>query len=512
MIFTPWTHQARSVEQVLDAIHNGARRICLTSPTGTGKSRMMRMLVERYLESDLKVIIYTNRKMLLEQTSTVFGGIDFGVRAAGHTDERWKDLQISSIQTEISRLKNPDKYRGWKLHQADLVIVDEAHVQIGAEVRDILTRHVEDGSPIVGFTATPIDLGQVYDQLIVGCTMSEGRACGALVPAWIYGPDEPDLRRMGVKLKGSEFTEGQAKKALMTTTIFGRVWEWWNRLNPDHGPTIGFAPGVPESLYFAQEFWRRGVSSAHIDGTEVWINGERQYTSQSARDDILAAHREGRIKVIWNRFVMREGIDMPWATHLILATIFGSLSGFLQTAGRGLRSSPGKMLCRIQDHGGNWWRHGSPNADREWFLDYTDAMINGLREEMLRKAGAAKEPVRCPECALILSSRVCQCGYQSNRQTWPRPVVQLDGSLKQIDATLYRKRSIDTRDGAKENWIKCYWRAFKSKNGMNFRSAMALYQAENSWQYPDPNWPFMPIETVDFFRKVSEVPRSRLRS
>lgn len=510
-----WEHQSRTALAVHAAIDNGAKRICVQSPTGTGKSVIMGLLAKAYLNEDRKVVCYTNRRQLLDQTTRNFGGfdLDHGIRAAGHEDERWKDFQISSIQTEVSRLKKPERHRGWELHRAELILIDEAHVNLGPEVRDIIARHIEMGGVVVGFTATPVDMAQVYDQLIVGCTVEEGRKCGALVPAVCYGPDEPDLRQMGIKLAADDYSENQQKKAMMTPTLFGRVFEWWNRLNPSHKPTIGFAPGVAESLWLAQEFWKRGISAAHIDGSEVWMDNNRSYTSQEARDDILAAHKEGRIKVIFNRFVLREGIDMPWAEVGILATIYGSVSSYLQSVGRLLRASPstGKTRALIIDHGGNWHRFGDPNADREWYLEYTSSMINGMREEELRKLGPGKEPVRCPWCAMILQNRVCECGFTSMRQTWPRPVVQVNGTLKELNGSLFRKRAIDTRSGARENWIKMYYRAFNSKNRMTFRQAIACYQSENQFQYPDHSWPFMPFETIDLFRRVADVPRERLR-
>lgn len=515
-MITPRSYQLRTHNETVEAIRLGKKRICVQSPTGTGKTLIMGMLAKHVLDQEKRVVIYTNRKLLLDQSSKNFGGFDLehGVRAAGHEDQRWMPFQISSVQTETRRLKNPEKYRGWDLHRADLVMVDEAHVQTGPEVRDILSKHVEMGGVIVGYTATPLDMAQVYDHLIIGCTMKEARAAGALVPAMVYGPDEPDLKRMGIALKTDDFSEKQQQTAMMTPTIFGRVWEWWNKLNPEHKPSIGFAPGVPESLWFAREFWRKGVSSAHIDGSDVWINGEREYTSQAAREDIMQAHKEGRIKIIWNRFVLREGIDMPWAEVGILATIYGSIASYIQSVGRLLRSSTatGKKEAIIIDHGGNWHRFGSPNADREWNLEYTAAMINGLREETLRRSGLDREPVRCPECAMILSARVCPCGYQSNRQTWPRPVVQIDGSLKMVEASLFKKRTIDATPGGPKRWEKCYWIAFHSKTRMTFRQAIGLYQQNNYWKFPDSNWPFMPKEQLDLFRRVCDVPRERLRS
>src|SRR5262249_18752567 len=158
----------------------------------------------------------------------------------------------------------------------------------------------------------------------------------------------------------------------------------FERLNPLHRRTILFAPGVPESIWFAEQFVKKGVSAVHIDGENVWVNGTLYESSRTAREDVLAASKEGRIVVLCNRFVLREGIKAPWLVHGILATVFGSLQSYLQAGGRLLRAYPGLESVSLQDHGGNWWRHDSLNADREWRLEDTNTSVAGRREDRMR--------------------------------------------------------------------------------------------------------------------------------
>src|ERR1700761_974294 len=97
-----WPHQIQGVQDVLKAIARGELRILLTSPTGGGKTRMMIMLASHFLRQGKKVVIYSNRRQLVTQTSSEMNiaGLAHGVRAAGHEDNRERDFQISSIQTE----------------------------------------------------------------------------------------------------------------------------------------------------------------------------------------------------------------------------------------------------------------------------------------------------------------------------------------------------------------------------------------------------------------------------
>jgi DNA repair protein RadD len=508
---TPWPHQTRGHGLILDAIAGGHMRNCYALPTAGGKDRIMAMLIESWTEARLKTALYTNRKLLIEQTSRVMNehGIDHGIRAAGFdADDAFHPVQICSLQTENRRVFKDGR---WRLHDADRVLIDEAHLQTGDVMQKVMAHHLADGAAIVGMTATPLGLDGLYDKLIVGSNMSELRKCGALVPCVHFGPDEPDLREIKVPL-GEDLTERQAVKVMMRDGIIGRVLKWFERLNPKHKPTILFAPGVRESIWFAEQFESVGVRAAHIDGENVWLAGKLVRSSREARAEVLAKSKSGEIVVVCNRFVLREGIDAPWLEHGIFATVFGSLQTFIQSGGRLLRASPstGKTQAVIQDQGGNWWRHGSLNADREWSLEYTSATVAGMREDRLR-GKRDKEPVRCRQCGLILNSWRCRlCGFEVQNNKKSRPVVQSDGTLKEMTGDIFRPRRICQKPNAEQIWERMYWRARNS--GMTFRQAIALFAQENNWGWPSRSWRLMPVEEIDFFRCVADVPVERLRS
>ena len=326
-----WPHQANALDELLAALNWGEKRILVTSPTGGGKTVVAANLARDFLDRKKRVILYTNRRLLIEQFASVLTvhGFDFGIRAAGHAPDRGCPFQIASVQTEAARsMKGKEE-----LFPADLVLVDEAHLQTGNTVQELQTYYAGLGAAWVGFTATPIDLGLLYSKLIVAGTNSELRQCGALVPCQMWGPDEPDLKAYKAELAaGKDLSEKKASSAMggKSKHLFGRVFEWFEKLNPDHRPTILFAPGVDESMWFAEQFTERGIPAAHIDGKNVWVNGEQKPTTPERRQEILDGSRDGSIKVITNRYVMREGIDAPWLEHGIFATVFGSLQTYLQ--------------------------------------------------------------------------------------------------------------------------------------------------------------------------------------
>lgn len=503
-----WPTQVTGIAGVHNAIARGQRRICLTSPTGGGKTRMMAELARHYTEQNAKVCLYTNRRLLFAQLVKDMEGFGFevGMRISGEVTNSEALLQISSIPTEIARTH---KRNLWEMVNASLVFVDEAHLQKGDQARKVIDAHHAAGAIIVGVTATPLDLEGIYQHLVQAGTTSDLRACGALVPCHHFAPDEPDIKRLKVPL-GKDLSENQIKSVIMTQGIFGRVFTNWERLNPEHKPTILFAPGVPESVWFAEQFWANGVTAAHIDGQEVWINGKFvRGNKDRLRKEVLELSQCGGIKVLCNRYVLREGIDAPWLAHGIFATIFGGIGSYLQSGGRLLRSHPSLSHVTLQDHGGNWWRHGSLNADRIWSLGLTNDYLCNRREDDLR-AKREREPRRCPKCTQVLAGDKCPCGYQLPQREKSRPVVQSDGTLKEMVGDIFGPRRITTRPDGPSIWKKMYYRSKTDKGAKTFRAAMALFAYENNFGWPNPDWPFMPRYTDDFYRLVKDVPEENL--
>lgn len=516
-----WAHQVQGVEDVMAAHKDGARVVALTSPTGGGKTAMMHDLAQLYLNLNQKVVLYTNRKLLIEQITSDLdeAGIKHGVRAAGHQDRRDELFQVSSLATENTRVF---KAQRWSLHDAALVLIDEAHNQTGPTVKKIIEQHLAGGALVVLITATPIGLGDMADELVVAGTNTQLRACGALVRAKHFGCDEPDLAGIGraalAKLQaGQDLTDVENASAVMTPGIYARVAEHYRRLNPQGKPSILFAPGVRESMWFAQEFEALGIKAAHIDGDEIWVDGETFQSTAERREALLIRSRLGDIKILCNRFVLREGINAPWLAHGIFACVFGSLKSYLQSGGRLLRASPFLSFVTIQDHGGNWWRHGSLNADRTWTLDMTDRMAAGIHFEESTDPKKPK-PFVCGGCKATLVYRevtadrvvTCpECGHQMDLRKRSRPVVQADGTLTEHFGDPIKPRLTRQNDDTQALWVKSYWRAKASKKGMTFNEARGLFCHEHGY-FPPPNLKLMPRVAGDWYRKVRHVPQENL--
>lgn len=500
---TLWPPQERGLNELAELLATPQLRACVTLPTGGGKTRMMQCVLKL---AGFRQLLLTGRKMLLEQTARVLteGGIEFGIRASGYDPDHSQRIQLAMIQTEYARRGKMPR------HACDIVHVDECHSHTANQMAAL--REYYRDAKWIGWTATPLDLEDLYNTLIVAGNMEDLRRCGAIVPAIHFGPDEPDMTGFKHRTKTGEYRAKDVVKAIRTHHVFGRVVKFYHKLNPEQHPTILFAPGVPESLWFAQRLWSMGVNAAHVDGDNVWMDGTMYESDHAARDAVAERSKAGEVKIVCNRFVLREGIDWPWIRHGIFATIFGSIKSYLQSGGRVLRQYyvdgvPQLERVTIQDHGGNWWRHGSLNASRVWRVGADDYTERAVREELMRRK-KIPDPIVCPRCAAVrLSGPKChECGYE--HELTARRVIEHDGTIREHRGDILRPRVMYGRPDVERKWTAIYWRAHNAD--MTFAQARGLFQYENNYRWPPDNLPLMPRRITDWFEKVRNVPREEL--
>lgn len=508
----PWPHQENGVRAVLQAIEKG-EHTCLTSPTGSGKTAIIMALLRWCVATGRRAILYTNRIMLTEQTMRVLEShdIQYGVIAATEpqAEDRFKSVQLASVHTVNSRALKRKTEDVWR---ADLVIVDEAHQMASGKFERVIREHIAKDGTAIGITATPMGVSHLYPNLYIAGTTRGCIKCGALVPALYKAPWEMNTTKLKLQSNG-EFSLDGIRKDVWTLEIYGKVFDSWQEHNPDARPTLGFAPGVKESKWFCDEYSRRGVRAAHIDGNDVRVDGTDYKSDRAAREQVIDEWRKGDIKVIWNRFVLREGIDFPWMYHLILACPIGSLHGYIQTCGRVLRRSeetPDHVL--ISDHAGNYWRHRySPNDDIDWETYYNvDPSVPTRRQLDSLGEDSEREPRVCPRCRSVLRGRQCPpppfgCGLYVQGRT--RRVLQTNGKLVEVSKPAVRRKAIRETPTTYRLWRDMFFRFRQAGRTLAQAEAYFFY---NYHYYPPRDLPLMPHDEVHRFRKIKDIPMSKL--
>ena len=184
---TPWPHQLRGVRRLMDHLEN-VQGCTLCAPTGGGKTKMMQAILGACDIAGKRTALYTNRRLLTKQIAEGFAehGLQFGVFAASMPELRddSQPHQIVSTQTVCSRGCIPE---------ADVVLIDEAHLQLGPEAINIFQDHLSRGALIIPVSATPLGCKAIAPQIVVAGKNSELRACKAHVPAIVTGVHEMDV-------------------------------------------------------------------------------------------------------------------------------------------------------------------------------------------------------------------------------------------------------------------------------------------------------------------------------
>lgn len=506
------------IEDIRSGDKGLGKSILGVAPPGAGKSRIMIELCKREVERGGRPLVKVHRKMLLEQMVGVFqsAGIRVGVISPDYVPDYDAPVLIGSSQTLFSRAVRTSKI---EFPEATLIVNDEAHQQTSMTERAlafgalnegfIQSGYLARGVDMVGFTATPLMEQRVYSHLIQIVQYSKLREERMHQIVKVFGPSEIDVAGLRQNATG-EFSEKKLEGRV--TKIFGDVYENWMLLNPDGLPTVLFAPSLDSSKWFCYQLNAKGVTAGHIGADGILMpNGagrvEVYPATKATRAELLKRSREGSIQILCNRFILREAIDMPWLYHAIFATVMGSTTTALQSVGRLQRYYPSYDFKILQDHGGFYWRHGSPNSDRHWRLGLTNREYQIERIKRLQK-GEIQEGICCPKCGFWrYSGPVClneKCRHAHTQSV--RRIQQVSGKLKETEGQVYVQKNDFDR-------CKAIWRRMLFSCGAiggTVGSAVARANDEARSLGLTIDWsemPFKPpgVNSVDWHRKVRDV-------
>ena len=352
----PRPYQTKGVADIRAAFA-WARAVLAVFPTGAGKTTIIAMIVLAAIARGSRVVIMAHREELITQIRDRLAafGITAAIIKAGHPEDPANPVQVASVQSLAGRMDR---------HAApDLLIVDEAHHSLATTYRAIFDAWSR--TRILGLTATPwrLDgrgLGEVFQAMVLGPTVSELIQEGHLVPARIVGATR-GVDLSGVASSGGDFDIAALEKAMARSGLDGDAVRDFSRYFPSSGTAVAFCVSVAHARRVAEAFNTAGIPAAVLTGSD------KDAHRKAVLEDLAAE----RIRVLCSVDVISEGFDLPAISAVILLRPTKSLSLFLQQVGRALRPAPGKQWAWVFDHAGNSLHqgHGHPESDRAWTLD-----------------------------------------------------------------------------------------------------------------------------------------------
>ncbi len=345
-------------QRILDAleaersVHDRWRNLVVAA-TGTGKTVVAAFDFKRFFERQqrqARLLFVAHRKEILEQACGTFRGVlriaDFGELLVGpYTASRLDHLFCSVDMLHTRRL--------WEQVGADFydfIIVDEVHHGPAASYRSVF----EQFTPriLLGLTATPerMDGASVAvdfdNRFAAEIRLPEALEEKLLCPFHYFGVADPislaadQFWRNGkydVMQLESVYTSVDSRALQRLEVIVAALQRYEPDLDRVRG--IGFCVSVRHAEFMAEKFNERGIRSEMLVGE----------TDQDSRTRILDDFRAGRLRFLFTRDVLNEGLDVPEINTVLFLRPTESLTVFLQQLGRGLRHAPGKDSVTVLD-------------------------------------------------------------------------------------------------------------------------------------------------------------------
>ena len=342
-------YQRQAIADVVSAWGDGLSRVCLSLPTGSGKTTTAAGLALQACREGVRVGWLSDRLPLLDQARREFerAGLTCALLQGGNTDDGDKlsaaDVVLCSSQTVSARGLTPD---GLGL---GVLIIDEAHYDRAASRRWLLLGEV----PTLGLTATPLarwmthdeGYGAPWQQLVAPMTTREAMERGWLIDpvfrAEVYDPDDLPEDIGDPTGAGGDWSDEQAARIMgRHTRAIVEAWLALVRLPLDRGgfqgpqgelacATIVQASTIEHAEALAQAF-RDGTPDRHD-----WAPLHSRLAPQEC-DRLIDQHRGGRVNLV-SVSKLSVGFDSPETCILVSARPSRKLITWAQLVGRIMR-------------------------------------------------------------------------------------------------------------------------------------------------------------------------------
>ncbi len=412
--------QSETVQRLREALKSH-QSVLLRAPCGFGKTVVAAYMAGGIHRAKKRVIIGVHRRELARQTALTFDqfGIPYGYIMAGQASNPFASVQIASADT----LRNRPS-----LISCDWFIPDEAHLWGDGTRAELIERARDGGAHLIPLTATPQrgdgkPMSRIADIIVSGPSERDLIKAGNLARYKPVAPARPDLSQLHVR--AGEYVPAEVDELMSRPAVVADAVRYWKQFASGKR-TIAFAPSRKRGGEYAAEFRANGIAAEFIDGE----------TPDAERRNVISAFADGRVSVLFNCALFREGFDLSAQVGrnvpiqaVALYNPTKSLPLAIQMMMRPMRPQDDEAI--ILDHAGiminrdGTINHGFPDDEREWSLD---GRIKG---------GGNSEPtiptVTCAECFGVFRPAP-ECPYcHAPRETYAREIEEFDAQLEALD-------------------------------------------------------------------------------
>ena len=334
MTLRPYQQEAH--DAVLSMWKDGADRLLLVLPTGTGKTIVFAAITNDRVKEGSRVLILAHRGELLDQAADKLRkstGLGSALeKAESSCFGSWYRVVVGSVQTLMreNRLKKfPENY-------FSTIIIDEAHHVISDSYQKVLQHFPR--AKVLGVTATPDrgdmkDLGTYFEHIAYEYTLPQAIREKYLSPIRaLTVPLKIDISQVSVQ--AGDFKVGEIGTAL--DPYLEQIATEMESYCKDR-KTVVFLPLVKTSQKFRDILNAHGFMAAEVNG------------NSEDRAEILEDFDTGKYNVLCNSMLLTEGWDCPSVDCIIVLRPTKVRSLYCQMVGRGTRLFPGKDHLLLLD-------------------------------------------------------------------------------------------------------------------------------------------------------------------
>lgn len=394
----PRWYQQDACDEIFKSLSCSKSHPICVMPTGSGKSLVIAMTVDRFLKENPSktILILSHVSEILRQDRDALIGLPdskIGIYSAQLNSRTIKQVTIAGIQ---SVYRKPELFKN-----VGLIVVDECHLI--SDDSDTMYRKLFTyfDTNVLGLTATPFRsrgyLHQIHNALFTEICydlsstdnfqklIKEGYLCQLFSKSTNLKMDTK-----GVKTTAGDFNNKELSKKFNTEQITEVALDEVMETGKNFKKWLIFAIDI-EHAENIQEYLNENNINCGIVHSKM----------ENDRDHILDRYRDGFYRAVVNVNVLTTGIDIPDIDLIILLRPTKSPVVYAQSVGRGLRVAEGKEACVVLDFAGNVSRHGP-----------VDSIV--IRNKGKKQKG---EPVtkECPECQCInhAAAKICvACNHE----------------------------------------------------------------------------------------------------
>lgn len=327
------------------------QNLLMVLPTGGGKTTIFGQLTEHWFNNNKRVLVIVHRVELVDQVVETVQRFNLkcGIIASGYPRDYGQPIQVGMIQSLPDNL--PSGF--------DYIIIDECHHCVAGSYAKLWQAFPK--AKKLGVTATPIrtdrkgfedHFNKMIDLVSLPWLIKHG---------YLVKPKHYFCSNLGnVSIHNGEYDFTEMSKIMREQRHIADVIESYQRYVPGKRAVV-FAVDVNHSKLLAERFNEKGITAEHIDGE----------MPKEIRKAAVNRFKAGKTLVLCNFNIVSEGFDVPAIEAVILAKRSKSLSWYLQSIGRALRTDPNgkKKYGYVLDCASAYLDHGFAGIAYQWTLD-----------------------------------------------------------------------------------------------------------------------------------------------